>query len=701
MDLRFKKIRLRNFMRFGDRPTEVDLSRDGLVLIMGDNGAGKSTIFDAICFALTGNTIRKCKPGKMVNNVNRKDAWVSIDLEVAGSEARITRGMTPGFLKFWAKPIGDPRPIESAEFSLAKDSIASTSAAIESFLRFDEDLFTCMIINSTRRPTFFQAGSSTQKAIIERLFGSTVLTTKAESLKAERQANEKRYAVDLASHQEKVIARNSMIAQLEAAELRASAWDRAQAEKIAAAQKSIDMWSATDFDAEIAASKAHEAAVQERAKADAEAAATRRSIAQSMDRLAKEQQAIRAGLDKYRGMDREAEAARIEQDLEFLKAIEQTNAEISLIKAEIAELDSKHKLHESKFNDHFHAIRELNSDSCPTCLRLWEDHDVRQEKKSSLQEQLRIARDAMHGVDQSRKLLKENQASMLAAVKEAEAGLKYRSVSAAERMIDTLARAEQDIAAAEAALAANAAEHEKLRAELESRGSGASIEVPPASPLGTSSEIMVFAAVHRKNVAALSSLASESNPHTATIESLRSSIPEPSDATALEELKRIIDHSAYLEKLLTWKDSPVRAAILMRYLPYLNGRITEYLGRLGLPYRVEFSTDLDASVFDGTDEVDPGAISGGEEERMVMALNWAFRDVYEEINGIRIAFSAIDERLDNGLDTSGADAAMAILHEMALQKGRSVWLITHRKEFEDHADTVLRIKRNSRFSEIT
>ena len=70
--IRFKKIKWKNFLSTGDQWTEVKLNDDGTTLIVGANGAGKSTVLDAICFVLFNKPYRKITKSQLVNTTNEK-----------------------------------------------------------------------------------------------------------------------------------------------------------------------------------------------------------------------------------------------------------------------------------------------------------------------------------------------------------------------------------------------------------------------------------------------------------------------------------------------------------------------------------------------------------------------------------------------------------------------------------------------------
>jgi DNA repair exonuclease SbcCD ATPase subunit len=91
----FKKLTYKNFLSTGNNPITIQLNTSPTTLIVGTNGAGKSTILDAISFALFGKPHRNVKRGGLVNSVNGKNCEVDIEFETAGHEWRVHRGIKP------------------------------------------------------------------------------------------------------------------------------------------------------------------------------------------------------------------------------------------------------------------------------------------------------------------------------------------------------------------------------------------------------------------------------------------------------------------------------------------------------------------------------------------------------------------------------------------------------------------------------
>ena len=91
----FKKIRYRNFLSTGQHWTEIDFLKHNTNLIIGTNGAGKSTMLDALTFALFNKPFRKINKGQLINTTNERDCLVEIEFDINNREYLVRRGIKP------------------------------------------------------------------------------------------------------------------------------------------------------------------------------------------------------------------------------------------------------------------------------------------------------------------------------------------------------------------------------------------------------------------------------------------------------------------------------------------------------------------------------------------------------------------------------------------------------------------------------
>ena len=95
----FEKIRWKNFLSTGNQYTEVELDSNSTTLIVGTNGAGKSTVLDALTFSLFNKPFRKISKGQLINTVNEKDCRVEVEFSIAETQWKVVRGIKPNIFE--------------------------------------------------------------------------------------------------------------------------------------------------------------------------------------------------------------------------------------------------------------------------------------------------------------------------------------------------------------------------------------------------------------------------------------------------------------------------------------------------------------------------------------------------------------------------------------------------------------------------
>lgn len=99
--IKFKTLRYKNFLSTGDNFTEISLNRSRSTLIVGQNGAGKSTMLDALSFALFGKAHRNITKAQLVNSINNKAMVVEVEFDIGPSQYKIMRGVKPNKFEIW------------------------------------------------------------------------------------------------------------------------------------------------------------------------------------------------------------------------------------------------------------------------------------------------------------------------------------------------------------------------------------------------------------------------------------------------------------------------------------------------------------------------------------------------------------------------------------------------------------------------
>jgi len=177
----FKTIRWKNFLSTGNIFTELSLSTPGTTLIVGENGAGKSTILDALTFALFGKTFRNINKPQLLNTITRKELVVELEFSIQSNHYKIVRGIKPAVFEVYCN---DNLVNQSAEMRDYQEVLEKNVLKInyKSFCQV-------VILGSASFVPFMQLPASQRRTIIEDLLDLQVFTTMNTLLKEKVQDN--------------------------------------------------------------------------------------------------------------------------------------------------------------------------------------------------------------------------------------------------------------------------------------------------------------------------------------------------------------------------------------------------------------------------------------------------------------------------------------------------------------------------------
>ena len=196
----------------------------------------------------------------------------------------------------------------------------------------------------------------------------------------------------------------------------------------------------------------------------------------------------------------------------------------------------------------------------------------------------------------------------------------------------------------------------------------------------------------------LEKLQSAQNPYLDQKQNLTDTLQDVS-YDELNQLQLMKDHQEFLLRLLVNKDSFIRKKIIDQNLAYLNHRLTEYLTILNIQHEVKFVNDLSVEINYMGQDMDFAQLSRGESTRVILALSWAFRDIWENMN-THLNFMGVDELIDVGLDTAGVEKAMEVLKLMSRDRQKLIMLISHRDELLPRCDRVLHVIKEDSFTRL-
>ena len=583
MSIKIKDLTVKNFMSVGNQTQAVDFGKQQLTLVLGENldqggddngsrnGTGKTTIVNALSYALYGVALTNIKKDNLINKINGKGMLVTLSFDKDGVSYRIERGRRPNLLKFYVNDVEQ----DTEESDDAQGDMRETQKDVDELLGMSHDMFKHIVALNTYTEPFLSMRANDQRAIIEQLLGITLLSEKSEALK----------------------------------ELIRISKDEIQQESanIEAAKKSNE------------------------------------KIQQSVDSLTTRQTAWytqqTTDLEKIGKAINELHSVDITKELEQhtkLKAYDEHSAKIKSLNKEKATLESAIIQAERTVKKYTTELTTLDNKTCHACEQQLHDH-------------------------------KHEEMTALANKNLKEATTYFNKVTA-------------DLA--------------KINKELTAIGD---INGRPKTYYDTLEEALK----HQNNLTTLESQlvkrAEEIDPYQEQIDELRNTAMQEITWDRVNELTNLKEHQEFLLKLLTSKDSFIRKKIIDQNLAYLNNRLTYYLDKMGLPHTVVFQNDLAVEITQLGQDLDFDNLSRGERNRLILGLSWSFRDVWESLyQSINLLF--VDELIDNGLDASGVEGALAVLKKMARERNKNIYLISHKDELIGRVNNVLKVIKENGFT---
>ena len=185
--IQIKNLTVKNFMSVGAATQGIDFDRNDLTLVLGENldlggdgsrnGTGKTTIINALSYALYGQALSNIRKDNLVNKTNGKNMLVSLDFSVNSQDYRIERGRKPNVLRFYIN-----NEHKAAEDEAQGDS-RETQDAIERVMNMSHDMFKHVLALNTYTEPFLSLKTNDQRTIIEQLLGITLLSERADAIK--------------------------------------------------------------------------------------------------------------------------------------------------------------------------------------------------------------------------------------------------------------------------------------------------------------------------------------------------------------------------------------------------------------------------------------------------------------------------------------------------------------------------------------
>ena len=581
--IKIKELTVKNFMSVGNQTQGVAFDKANLTLVLGENldqggddngsrnGTGKTTIVNALSYALFGNALTNIKKDNLINKINNKNMLVTLMFEKDGIDYRIERGRKPNILQFYVNDVEQ----SAEETDDAQGDNRETQKDLDSLLGMSHDMFKHIVALNTYTEPFLSMRANDQRAIIEQLLGVTLLSEKAETLKEMIKETKDNITTETANIEATKRSNEKIQQSIDSLLTRQKVWDTQHEEELEKIGRAIV----------------------------------------------------------------ELENVDIVSELEWhadLKLFDEKTAKLKSLNKERATLESAIAQAERSVTKYDGELAKLANKTCHACEQELHDH--------------------------------KHESMVTVGTNNLVEAQKYF-----DKVTGDLKKINDEIASI---------------GELKKRPN-------------TYYETVEQALKHQNNLTTLETQiqikAGENNPYQEQIEELRNTAMQEISWDSVNQLTFLKDHQEFLLKLLTSKDSFIRKKIIDQNLAYLNNRLTYYLDRMGLPHTVSFQNDLTVMITQLGQDLDFDNLSRGERNRLILGLSWAFRDVWESLyQQINLLF--VDELVDNGLDASGVEGALAVLKKMGRERKKNIFLISHKDELIGRVNNVLKVVKENGFT---
>ena len=192
----FRYVRWKNLLSTGNYFTEMKLDNRDNTLIVGENGSGKSTMLDALCFSLFGKPFRNVNKPQLLNSINQKDCVVEVEFDINNKSYKVIRGIKPNKFEIY----------QDGELLNQDAAMKDYQEFLEKFiLKMNYKSFTqIVILGSASFTPFMQLSASDRRSIIEDLLDIQIFSTMNNIAKERLSGNkdeitQKKYDIDLAN----------------------------------------------------------------------------------------------------------------------------------------------------------------------------------------------------------------------------------------------------------------------------------------------------------------------------------------------------------------------------------------------------------------------------------------------------------------------------------------------------------------------
>ena len=233
MSFKIRNITVKNFLSVGNQTQAVDFDKEHLTLVLGSNldlggddtgsrnGTGKTTMINALSYALYGQALTNIKKENLINKTNGKAMLVTVEFEKNGVNYRIERGRKPNILKLY---VNDQELKAEEKEDEAQGDSRETQKAIEQMLEMTHTMFKHLVALNTYTEPFLSMKAAEQREVIEQLLGITLLSEKAEALKSQIKESKDSIQIETVKIEAIKTANGNVQKSIDSLKIKSSAW---------------------------------------------------------------------------------------------------------------------------------------------------------------------------------------------------------------------------------------------------------------------------------------------------------------------------------------------------------------------------------------------------------------------------------------------------------------------------------------------
>ena len=258
---KIRNITVKNFLSVGNQTQAVDFDKEHLTLVLGENldlggddsgsrnGTGKTTMINALSYALYGQALTNIRKENLINKTNGKAMLVTVEFNVNGVDYRIERGRKPNLLRLYVNN-EEQKLADTLEDDAQGDS-RETQKHIERLLGMSHTMFKHLVALNTYTEPFLSMKAADQREVIEQLLGITVLSEKSEALKEQVKTTKDAIIAEESRIKAVTTANENVQKSIDSLILKSSAWETKKQQELESLGKAIMKLSGVDIDAEL------------------------------------------------------------------------------------------------------------------------------------------------------------------------------------------------------------------------------------------------------------------------------------------------------------------------------------------------------------------------------------------------------------------------------------------------------------------